>query len=660
MAVNEAASGGAWSTVQIDGKWYRLGRFTAVSSALVLASAMALELLLVGAGGTGGTGGSRGGGGGGGWVRVDTVQVQPGSYTIEVGVASSATASTIGNPSRAFGLIAPGGGAGGPSAGVGGDGGNGGGGGGSGGAAVPNLAGGLGNPGFPGGRGHGGTIAQRASGGGGGANGLGGGGQLGIGGTAGPGRSINFDGTQRVYGAGGRGSGPALPAVPDGATNPGAGGDGGSSSFGAAQNGIVMVRYEITDPFLPADHPGATFWSETIDGVPYKGMIIPASAGLASLKPMIPVGVEYLLVAGGGGAPYYQAANTGGGGAGGILRGTTTLSAGTVYPIAVGVAGTQSATNTVAATSGSDTTAFTLSAVGGGKGGSPRTISLRLGGPGGSGGGTVQGQGPGGSGTPGQGYDGGTGPSNNPGAGGGAGGVGVPYTPGLGLLINFHGVPVWYSVGGQSGGASALPEWGGPGSGANGGPTNGNTGHTPGSGTDGVVEVRWRAGAAPEVVPAAGGAALILGGGGRGQVSIPTRGQVTASLSARGRFDLRILVSAAALAAIRAAGVAGLRVPARGGAVLHAEAVGQLGLSIAAKGAAALALDAAGFSGLRIAAFGSAKAQLLASGSATVIDAPITIRGRIATVGQSRSVTDGLAGLRTTAGNDGRRSTRET
>ncbi|WP_136686197.1 glycine-rich domain-containing protein [Falsirhodobacter xinxiangensis] len=322
MAVNEAASGGVWSTVQIDGKWYRLGRFTAVSSALAITSAMALEVLLVGAGGTGGTGGSRGGGGGGGWVRVDTVQVQPGIYTIEVGVASSATASTVGNPSRAVGLTAPGGGAGGPSAAVGGDGGNGGGGGGSGGAAVPNLAGGAGNPGFAGGRGFGGTITQRASGGGGGAGGAGVGGSVGLGGAAGPGRSINFDGTLRVYGTGGRGSGPALPAVPEGATNPGAGGDGGSSGFGAAQNGIVIVRYEITDPFLAADHPGATFWSETIDGVPYKGMTIPASAGLTSLKPLIPVDVEYLLVAGGGGAPYYQAANTGGGGAGGLLRPT--------------------------------------------------------------------------------------------------------------------------------------------------------------------------------------------------------------------------------------------------------------------------------------------------------------------------------------------------
>ena len=156
--------------------------------------------------------------------------------------------------------------------------------------------------------------------------------------------------------------------------------------------------------------------------------------------------VEYLIIAGGGGGGNDLA---GAGGAGGLLNGTTgALSAGASYPMVVGTGGAGGTGarggSTSDGTNGVDSSGFSLTAIGGGKGGSywdgGVTASRSAGGDGGSGGGgsgvgtsANPNPAPGGSGTVGQGNDGGDGlvyPSGGAqsyqgGAGGGAGGAGA-------------------------------------------------------------------------------------------------------------------------------------------------------------------------------------------------------------------------------------------
>ena len=147
--------------------------------------------------------------------------------------------------------------------------------------------------------------------------------------------------------------------------------------------------------------------------------------------------VSYLIVAGGGAGGY----NCGsGGGAGGYITGTTLLAPATVYSFVVG-AGAAAATSTNG-TQGSNSTGFSLTAIGGGGGaqyaGTPTS--------GGSGGGGAPGSsGAGGAGTTGQGFAGGSGgPANAGGGGGGATAVGA--TP-----------PNGTSAGGQGGQGIANP-----------------------------------------------------------------------------------------------------------------------------------------------------------------------------------------------------------
>lgn len=140
--------------------------------------------------------------------------------------------------------------------------------------------------------------------------------------------------------------------------------------------------------------------------------------------------VDYLILAGGGGGGAGLSASTigsgGGGGAGGMLSGTTTLNPGN-YTILVGGGGGGAGNSTTQDSSqGSNSSALSLTAIGGGYGGSYAGRSSA--GVGGSGGGGFYGGYTGASGTSGQGNAGGNAANLSPayghGGGGGKGSVG--------------------------------------------------------------------------------------------------------------------------------------------------------------------------------------------------------------------------------------------
>lgn len=219
-----------------------------------------------------------------------------------------------------------------------------------------------------------------------------------------------------------------------------------------------------------------------------------------------PVGnysVNYLIVAGGGGAIW------GGGGAGGLLTGTTQLTPGTSYSIAIGAGGT-------GATNGSNSTGLGLTSIGGGFGYNGTA------GNGGSGGGTAMissSGGVAGSGTSGQGNGGGRGVDGisvytTGGGGGGAGGAGTPSTNGVGatggtgILFSYTGS---YYAGGGTGGSNRNNEGGGPYPGTPGG---GGSGTYNGAGTAGASNTGGGSGGGNSASNGGSGIAIItyLGG----------------------------------------------------------------------------------------------------------------------------------------------------
>ena len=143
--------------------------------------------------------------------------------------------------------------------------------------------------------------------------------------------------------------------------------------------------------------------------------------------------VEYLIVGGGGGGGTGSSGGwegAGGGGAGGMITGTTTAT-NQIYSIVVGPGGAVD-------NPGSNSSAFSLTAIGGGRGGGQYVNGQ--GGNGGSGGGSegYNGTKAGGTGTVGQGNNGGTGPTagsrpsvytGNIGGGGGGGKTSAGSTP---------------------------------------------------------------------------------------------------------------------------------------------------------------------------------------------------------------------------------------
>jgi hypothetical protein len=204
--------------------------------------------------------------------------------------------------------------------------------------------------------------------------------------------------------------------------------------------------------------------------------------------------VSYLIVAGGAGGA------SGGGGAGGLLSGTAAVATGTTYTLTVGSGGTGgSGGGATSATNGQQTTAFSLTAVGGGYGaliGNNQPGGGNGGGSGGGGGGFSGGTTAGGSGTSGQGNAGGSngGQTGDPypaGGGGGASAVGqnasggnVGGNGGAGTASSISGASVTYAGGG---GGGVYSNTGTPGTGGAGGGGAGAGAAAGGNGTAGTA-----------------------------------------------------------------------------------------------------------------------------------------------------------------------------
>lgn len=223
-----------------------------------------------------------------------------------------------------------------------------------------------------------------------------------------------------------------------------------------------------------------------------------------TLQVVEPGDVEYLVVAGGGsGGGQYEG---GGGGAGGLLSGKARLNTG-IQTLTIGAGGSPAAQSTDGGNNGSDTTAFEITATGGGRGGRYSSVAGASGGSGGGGGGPSGG---GASGTTGQGSSGGNGSTQAGGGGGGAGAAGSNASSNTGGAGGAG--RLWannYYAGGGGGGATTTPGSGGiggGGSGANytvgaisgtantgggGGGIRENVGITAGAGGSGIVVIRY-------------------------------------------------------------------------------------------------------------------------------------------------------------------------
>jgi hypothetical protein len=188
--------------------------------------------------------------------------------------------------------------------------------------------------------------------------------------------------------------------------------------------------------------------------------------------------VEHLIVGGGGGGSRW-----GGGGAGGLITSSMQLF-NLNYPITVGAGGTGVNSGSPGG-NGGDSTAFGLTAVGGGGGALYEGVGQN-GGSGGGGGASDTGAKSGGTGTAGQGNAGGSGGSQGSttypaGGGGGAGSSGgnsvggTAGSGGTGLSSSITGIPLFYAGGGGGGAAAGTAGIGGSGVGGNGGKSEGIT-----------------------------------------------------------------------------------------------------------------------------------------------------------------------------------------
>lgn len=206
--------------------------------------------------------------------------------------------------------------------------------------------------------------------------------------------------------------------------------------------------------------------------------------------------IDYLIVAGGGGGATDGDVG-GGGGGGGLITGSLTVSAQN-YSIVVGAGGAGGTSSYTPGTGGGGngsqggtSSAFGLTAIGGGRGGT----RSNAGGAGGSGGGGGDGGAAGGTGTSGQGYAGGTAPAMNSnggwdqGGGGGAGGAASSWLPGPGISSNISGSTVIYAKGGSGSagtGAQGVQAPANTGQGGRGGATTSDT-----TGGSGIVIIRY-------------------------------------------------------------------------------------------------------------------------------------------------------------------------
>ena len=276
---------------------------------------------------------------------------------------------------------------------------------------------------------------------------------------------------------------------------------GKSSKSGNWSPGPVTTKYRAsgknrdfyTSENAPGLNPYATGGTvvDAGDGYVYHIFISDGTFTVTS-PPTIINSVEYLIVAGGGGAGP-QTIGGGGGGGGGYVFGSIGVSnTPGAYPIVIGAGGPSTPGAPGTPRNGSPSTAFGLTAAGGG-GGASYSGSPAVGGVGGSGGSGGGGQGgivtptPGGPGDipptiPRQGFSGNSGgpATGGSGGGGGAGGLGYPFAgapniggargPGriepnfptsiLGLAIPTANYPSWYpliNLGGFASGGYGFP-----------------------------------------------------------------------------------------------------------------------------------------------------------------------------------------------------------
>ena len=240
--------------------------------------------------------------------------------------------------------------------------------------------------------------------------------------------------------------------------------------------------------------------------------------------------VQILVVGGGGGGGGTDNSGTrygGGGGAGGYRYGSTySLSNGTAYNVTVGSGG-GGGSNTARGINGASSSviggAITITAAGGGGGGTggPNTTAVYTGANGGSGGGggryTGGGAGPAGTGTSGQGNNGAASDGSNYGGGaGGAGAAGATKNGGTGTANSITGSSVTYACGGGGGSTAPAGTAGCSSAGAGvtagngnnaptanrgsggGGGAGSNTARSGGTGSSGVVFIRYAAALTPD------------------------------------------------------------------------------------------------------------------------------------------------------------------
>jgi len=414
-----------------------------------------VEVLVVGGGG-GGAGRHGGGGGGGGLLYNAALAVSAQAYSVTVGAGGAGGIYTTtpsgegknGNNSVFSTLTAVGGGGGQTydgGASIGGSGG--------GGAGINSTAGLAGTSG----QGNaGGTGGSNPSGGGGGGAGAVGSNATSNGGAGGVGLAYSISGSSVFYAGGGGGGGET--GYVGGAGSSGGGGHGGdnggninqtsgTANTGGGGGGTRSIASELGSP-------GGS--GIVIIRYPYSDTFTVTTAG----------NVEVLVVGGGGGGGSFG----GGGGAGGLIYSPAYTVSPSNITVTIGDGGNGYTTSDqgIPGFNGSNSVFGSLTAIGGGGGGSrygsPSYLS-GAGSNGGSGGGSSSGNSgspaAGGTATPGQGNNGGVGrigtaPHAHAG-GGGAGAVGVDGTSsgggngGIGLAYSISGTTTYYAGGGGGG-----------------------------------------------------------------------------------------------------------------------------------------------------------------------------------------------------------------
>jgi len=541
-----ATGGNVITEIYDEGRTWRVHQFTTTGTSNLVVSSIGetdqIEYLIVagggGAGGTSGDGWNSGGGGAGGILSGSFSVVAGTSYPIVVGAGGAAGTSSStnngsitttgldGQNSSAFGQTATGGGGGGASSGFSGGQGsktigrNGGSGGGAGTNFNTNISAGGTRVLGQGNVGGAGSNTGNGYGGGGGGKGTAGinnisgwfGAVSAIESTGGAGRGFSSTFNNSTYGKGGGTGTGGTGNVPNSPANSGNGGNSPGSPNnvlrvgGAGGSGTVFVRYPITAPPVPGEYiiarggqvsttisGGIRFAVHQFKNVGTETFTILNSASISANN-----NVQYLIVAGGGGGGHGNGITPAfaGGGAGGLLQGTTTLTQGS-YNIVVGDGGLGGSNSGLLeggvwayAANGQNSSAFGLTAIGGGGAGGGAGTSGRSGGSGGGqggtgGGGTAPNNAPG---TPGQGFAGGARENANNDAAGGGGGAGGPGGNGSGGLAGTGGPGIFSSITGTSlgyaGGAGRLD-----GGFRAGHPANGNAADNSGSGGGGASGV---------------------------------------------------------------------------------------------------------------------------------------------------------------------------